>query len=161
MSGGGGAAAGADAGARGVERPFRLLPRVTATNAHFWQGGRDGELRFLRCDDCGFLIHPPQPICPRCLSKSLAPHAVSGRGEVVAFTINEHAWNPTMPPRYVIAMVGLDEQEGLRLVTNVVGCEPDDVHIGMRVEVEFDQYDEVWLPMFRPLRAVDAPASER
>ena len=139
-----------------TEKPFRVLPKVTPSNEHFWRGGAEGELRFLRCQACGHYIHPPQPVCPKCLSRDVVPEAVSGRGEVVTFTINEHVWNPTMPPRYVIAMVELDEQPGLRLVTNVVGCGPDDVAIGMRVEVEFDRYEEVWLPMFHPVRDLDA-----
>ena len=55
------------------ERPFRLLPRVTERNRHFWQGGEHGELRFLRCEPCGTWVHPPQPVCPDCLGKRLAP----------------------------------------------------------------------------------------
>ena len=44
--------------------PFRILPALTDRNRHFWQGGRDGELVFLRCQDCGYYLHPPIPICP-------------------------------------------------------------------------------------------------
>ena len=57
-------------------RPFRLKPRVTASNEHFWRGGRDGELRFLRCRACRTWVHPPVPRCPACLAKELAPEAV-------------------------------------------------------------------------------------
>ena len=45
-------------------RPFRVLPAVTPENEHFWLGGAEGELRFLRCQSCGYWIHPPQPVCP-------------------------------------------------------------------------------------------------
>ena len=61
-----------------TDRPFRVLPRVTDQNEHFWRGGADGELRFLRCQDCGYWIHPPAPICPECLSKDVAAEPVSG-----------------------------------------------------------------------------------
>ncbi|MGZ4711007.1 MAG: Zn-ribbon domain-containing OB-fold protein, partial [Acidimicrobiales bacterium] len=69
-------------------RPFRVLPAVTPENEHFWMGGAEGELRFLRCRSCRFWIHPPQPICPSCLSRELAVEAVSGRATVFTYTVN-------------------------------------------------------------------------
>jgi len=133
---------------------FRILPAVDPDNEHFWRGGRDGELRFLRCGDCGYFIHPPAPICPECLSRSVAPEAVSGRGVVHTFTVNHQLWIPTFDPPYVVAIVALEEQDGLRLTTNIVGCAPDDVFIGLPVRVRFEHRDdngyEVWLPLFEP-----------
>ena len=61
--------------------PFRILPRLDDHNREFWTGGAAGELRFWRCQDCGYYIHPPQPICPIDHSKNLAVEAVSGRGD--------------------------------------------------------------------------------
>jgi len=136
-----------------AEVPFRILPRLTDLNRPFWTGGEAGELRFLRCTECGYLNHPPTAICPRCYSKALEPHAVSGRGTVHAFTVNHQAWMPGPELPYVVAIVALPEQDGLRLTTNVVGCEPDDVHIGMPVEVTFEHHDDVWIPLFRPAEA--------
>ncbi|MCU1450810.1 MAG: DNA-binding protein [Acidimicrobiales bacterium] len=130
--------------------PFRLLPRVDDTNEFFWTSGADGRLRFLRCQTCGYYIHPPSPICPIDLSRDLAPEAVSGRGTVHTFTINQQPWIPGYDPPYAIAIVELEEQEGLRLMTNIVGCGPDDVHVGMPVEVTFEHNNDVWLPLFRP-----------
>ncbi|MEZ5141452.1 MAG: Zn-ribbon domain-containing OB-fold protein [Acidimicrobiales bacterium] len=142
-------------------KPFRVLPRVTPENEHFWRGGAEGELRFLRCGACGTWIHPPSPVCPACRARDVAPAAVSGRAVVHTFTVNEQPWIPTMDPPYVIAIVELPEQAGLRLTTNIVGCDPGDVRIGMPVRVAFDHYDddgyEVWLPMFEP--DPDAPAT--
>jgi uncharacterized OB-fold protein len=54
----------------------------------------------------------------------------------------------------VIAIVEIEEEPGVRLTTNIVGCSPDDVHIGMPVQVVFEQYDDVWLPLFEPAQAV-------
>ena len=87
-------------------------------------GGADGELRFLRCGACGYWIHPPAPICPQCHSKKLAPEAVSGRASLHTYTVNHQPWIPGFDPPYVIAIVELAEQEGLRLTTNVVGVAP-------------------------------------
>ena len=133
---------------------FRVLPRVTPETEHVWRGGADGHLHVLRCQACGTWIHPPAPICPSCLGRDVAPEAVSGRGVVHTFTINHQPWIPTFDPPYVVAIVALDEQEGLRLTTNLVDVEPDAVRIGMRVRVVFEHRDdngyEVWLPLFTP-----------
>ena len=134
-------------------RPFRVLPAVTTDNEHFWMGGAEGELRFLRCRSCGYWIHPPQPICPSCLSREIAVEAVSGRATVFTFTVNWQPWLPNFDPPYVVAIVALPEQDEFRLTTNIVGCEPDEVFIGMEVEVEFEDYDGVWLPYFHPVSA--------
>jgi uncharacterized OB-fold protein len=131
----------------------RPLPELTELNRHFWQGGRDSELRFLRCQPCRTYIHPPAPICPACLSRELAPEAVSGRGVVVACTVNHQPWAPGESLPYSIAIVELSEQAGLRLTTNVVGCAPESVRIGMPVRVRFQQQDDVWLPLFEPVDA--------
>jgi uncharacterized OB-fold protein len=131
--------------------PFRLLPRVTDENRFFWTSGADGRLRFLRCDECGTYVHPPSPICPECLSKALSPAAVSGRATVATFTINHQPWIPGYDPPYVIAIVEIDEQPSVRLMTNIVGCSPDDVRIGMPLQVTFEAYDDVWLPYFEPV----------
>jgi uncharacterized OB-fold protein len=84
----------------------------------------------------------------------LHPEAVSGRGTVASFTVNYQAWLPGMALPYVIALVAIEEQPALRLQTNIVGCEPDDVRIGMPVEVVFEHYEDpqgdVWLPLFQP-----------
>ncbi len=132
-------------------RPFRVLPRVTAANEHFWTAGADGELRILTCQACRYRIHPPAPVCPRCLGRDVAPEALSGRGVVHTFTVNCQPWYPHFDPPYVVAIVALPEQDDLRLTTNLIDVDPDDVAIGMPVEVVFEPYDDVWLPLFRPV----------
>ena len=129
---------------------FRLLPEVTPETEHYWRGGASGELRILRCSACRTFIHPPAPVCPVCLGRDLAPEAVSGRGTVATYTVNHQQWNPTVPVPYVIALVEIDEQPSVRIMTNIVGCEPDDVRIGMRVRVTFAAHEDVFLPLFEP-----------
>jgi acetyl-CoA acetyltransferase len=75
---------------------------------------------------------------------------VSGRGTVIAFTVNQHQWLPGFDPPYVVANVALEEHRSVRLTTNVVGCDPEEVHIGQEVAVGFEQHDDVWLPLFSP-----------
>ena len=129
---------------------FRLLPRLDPENEFFWTSGADGRLRFLRCQACQEYVHPPAPRCPTCLSSELDPVPVSGRATVVAHTLNVHGWIPGSEP-YLVAWVAIDEQPDVRLTTNLVGVEPDDVRDGMAVEVVFEHNDDVWLPLFRPV----------
>jgi hypothetical protein len=131
---------------------MRLLPRLSDDVEFFWASGEDGVLRLLRCNACGFYIHPPGPVCPRCLSSDLGPQAVSGLGHVETFTVNYQQWIPGSD-LYIIAWVSIDEQPDLRLTTNLVDVEPDDVAIGMAVEVVFEQNDDVYIPLFRPVSA--------
>ena len=129
---------------------MRPLPELTPWTSWFWTSGEDGQLRIQGCTDCGTLVHPPAPICPTCRSRSSEPTTVSGRGTIVGYTVNQHQWLPDMEPPYAIAVVALAESADVRLTTNIVGCDPDDVHIGQQVSVRFEQYDDVWLPLFEP-----------
>ncbi len=133
-----------------ASKPVRILPQVTDRNEHFWRGGAEGELRFLRCQSCATYIHPPSPICPECLGKDLAPEAVSGRARVLTYTINHQPWIPGFEPPYAIAIVEMEEQNGLRLTTNIANCPLEDVKIGMQVRVVFEQCEDVYVPLFEP-----------
>jgi len=138
-----------------TDQPFRVLPVVDDENRFFWTSGEDGQLRFLRCQDCGYYLHPPSPRCPECGSRTLAPEAVSGAATVFSYTVNHQPWDGDPEP-WAIVLVEFPEQEGLRLTTNLVGCPPDDVEIGMPVRVTFDQRGDIWFPVVEPVGAADA-----
>ncbi len=126
----------------------RKLPALTADNAAFWQGGAQGRLQIHRCTPCARFFHPPAPICPHCGSFEVAPAPVSGKARVLSYTINHQAWRPDLAEPYVVAIVELVEQAGLRFVTNIVGLSPEAVHVGLPVKVHFEQHQDVWLPLF-------------
>lgn len=108
----------------------------------------------MRCAECGKYHHPPSPICPYCLSRDVSPQPVSGLGTIVSYTINYQVWNPEVPVPYSIILVELDEQPGLRLMSNLEGQDSDSAFIGMRVSVLFEQLnDEIFLPLFQPVEA--------
>lgn len=128
----------------------RKLPLLNADTAPFWQGGANGLLNMCHCGGCQRFFHPPAPICPQCLSGNVGPRAVSGKGIVVSFTVNHQAWTPTLPVPYVVAIIELVEQPGLRFVSNIVGMPADEVRIDMPVKVTFEQVEDVWIPLFEP-----------
>ena len=130
-------------------RLVRPLPALTPETEFFWTAGADGRLRLLRCTDCYSYVHPPAPVCPRCTSRALQPEPVSGRGTVLTFTINHQEWGLLDPP-YVIAIVELAEDPSVRLTTNLVGIDPEEVRSGMPVQVRFEHVDDVYLPLFEP-----------
>ena len=133
----------------------RPAPALTALNQPFWTSGADGVLRMQRCTSCGRLCQPPSLLCPH-------DHAateyveLSGRGFVESWTLNRHLWFPGFPPPYLIAFVNPVEDERVRLLTNLVNVEPDDVTQNMPVRVIFDRCvdgdDEVFIPLFEPER---------
>lgn len=79
----------------------------------------------------------------------MAPESVSGRGHVLTFTVNRHPWFPRQEVPYVLAIVELAEQAGLRVTTRLVGISQGEVRIGLPVRVFFEQVEDVWLPLFR------------
>jgi uncharacterized protein len=134
----------------------RFPPSLTEASRPFWTGGARGQLLILWCAACARWVHPPRAACAEC-GGPLEPRPVSGRGTVFTFTVNRQAFRPDVPVPYVIAMVELEEQAGLRFTTNIVGCDPEAVSIGMPVTVAFEQAGEAWVPVFRPA----VPQNER
>lgn len=126
----------------------RKLPLLNPENTAFWTGGADGRLRIAHCDACDTLFHPPTPICPACGSLEVGHEAVSGRARVVSFTVNHQAWTPELAVPYVVAIVEIVEQAGVRFVTNIVDCPVERVRIGMPVRVTFEAVEDVWIPLF-------------
>jgi len=135
--------------------PTRPLPRLLPWNEWFWTSGADGILRIQGCDACGARVHPPAPVCPSCHSSRTSHSPMSGRATVIGSTVNHQQWLPGFDPPYVIANVALADDPTIHLTTNIVGCDPADVYIGMEVQVRFEQIEDVWLPLFEPTGATD------
>ena len=130
-------------------RPW--LPPTEITQ-FFWDAAREHKLVIQRCDDCEVYVHWPAVLCPQCGSTSLSPSEVSGKATVYSFSVVHHVFHPIFAERvpYNIALVELEEQPGLRLIANIVDCANDDLAIGMRVEVTFEDHEDFTLPQFRP-----------
>lgn len=112
-------------------------PRRTHETAQFWDGCAEGRLLLPKCNDCGELIWYPRLFCPFCASTSVAYTEVSGRGTVYSFTIMRRGSGPFRDHApYVLAYVELEE--GPRLMTNIVGADPESVFVGQPVQVVFE-----------------------
>jgi uncharacterized protein len=131
----------------------RPLPGITEDTRPFWTGGERGELLIEQCDVCLYYIHPPTGFCPQCEGRATHFQPVSGRGFIDSFTVNHKQWMPGLPERYVLALVRIAEQDDVRLVTNIVGCDPEDVTFDMAVAVQFEQAEELWIPLFAPVQS--------
>lgn len=127
------------------------VPVPGPDDAPYWRALAQGVLMIQRCADCGTVRHPPRPRCGHCASAAHRWESASGRGTVYSFTIVHHPANPELVDSvpYVVALIELDE--GPRLVSNVVGVDPEHVAIGQRVGVRFDPVgDGMVLPRFTP-----------
>lgn len=129
--------------------PPRLLPPIDGTSRAYWTGGRRGELLITRCSACAQWIHPPEASCPECGSAT-SPQPTSGDGVVFSYTISHQQFHPAVPTPFVIAIIELDAQPGLRIVSNIVDCELASVHRGMRVSARFESQGDVYAPVFVP-----------
>lgn len=128
------------------------LPRPTELSRPHWDGCREGVLRVQRCSACGAHVFIPQPLCTRCQSGALEWVASAGRGTLYSFTTVHRPPSPAFTVPYVVAIVELDE--GFHMLSNLVDCAPEDVRIGMRLEVTFRPVShEITLPLFRPAAA--------
>lgn len=126
----------------------RLLPTLTDVNTPFWTRGLNDELVILRHRETGAWIHPPELVSA--LDDTIEPEVVSGRGTVMTYTINHHAYNPDVPTPFIIAIVELIEDSAIRLPTNLIECASDAVYVGMPVKVVFELREDVAIPLFKP-----------
>jgi len=119
--------------------------------AFFWEGAERGELRIQRCGSCGRLRHPPRPMCPYCRSLEHDHVVASGRGEVYSFVVHHHPPVPGFDGPFAVAVVALEE--GTRVVGNVLDIAPEEVEIGMPLEVMFVRAEDGQMnPQWRPRR---------
>lgn len=132
------------------------LPTITSEARPFWEGAAKQQLLMQCCLDCSAYIWTPRPSCFECGSENIQWQELSGRGEVYSFTVirqvvgraASQAFEKDIP--YVIAWIDLDE--GPRMITNVIGCPDENVTLGMKVSVVFEQQSaDIWLPKFMPV----------
>ena len=135
----------------------KFTPLPTEDSAPYWRYCAAGELRTQKCGDCGHVRFPPSVVCPRCLSEQSQWTRLSGRGKVWSWVVFHQAYYPGYADDVPYNTAIVELEEGPRMHTNIVGCENDDIYIGMPVEVLFDPIDDgIHLPKCRPVeRAIE------
>jgi uncharacterized OB-fold protein len=127
------------------------LPKVNADNKPFWDGCKAHQLRFQKCRDCGLVRWPASLICPQCHSQNTDWITSAGKGKLYSYVIYRVAYHPGFEDDlpYVVGIVELEE--GLHLLTNIIGCNLEEMVCDMRVEVTWDDITENFsLPKFQP-----------
>ena len=125
-------------------------PRPDLDTQPFWDGCAEGRFLVPTCAGCGRPRWPPGPMCPYCRSEATDWVPAAGRGSVYSWIVASHPVDPVLADQvpYVVAMIDLPE--GIRVVGNVLGCEPAEVTAGMAVELMFEDAGEgLRLPNFR------------
>lgn len=131
--------------------PIKALPPISPESEAYWQGCKAGKLLLQKCADCGHIQFYPRLLCTACAGDNLDWHEASGNGIVKSFTIIRRAVSAAYEPDapYVVALI--EVAEGPTMMSNVVGCDPESVSIGLRVKVRFEAFsDAVSVPIFAP-----------
>lgn len=126
---------------------LRTQPTRSALSEPWFEACNDGRLLIQRCDGCGNFQFYPRIVCACCMSRDLQWHEASGDAVVASFTVVRRAVSTAYEAPYVVALVDL--AEGVRLMSNIIHCEPEQVRIGAKLKLQFERWDEnISLPVF-------------
>lgn len=133
-----------------LERP---LPKLSAVNAPYFQAAAEGRFQLQRCSSCGRYIYYPRVACPQCLATDgLVWEEVSGRGIICSFTLVHRPQHPAFFEDAPIPLAAIQLEEGPMIISTVVNCPPEAIHIGMPVRVAtLRMTPEIGLPKFEPV----------
>lgn len=127
------------------------LPAPTPDTQPFWDYCRRHELRMQKCTRCGDIRFPPSMVCPKCHSVENSWVELSGRGKVFSFVVFHYVYNKAFSQEVPYTAAAIELEEGPRMLSNITGCRPDEVKIGMPVAVHFEDItDQFALPKFKP-----------
>ena len=128
------------------------IPVPDAISAPFFDGAREGKLMLQHCAACNAWSFPVRERCPHCFAAKLEWRPASGRGSLYTFTIMHQVMNPGVASSVPYNVAQVDLEEGVRMVSNVVGIGNADLRPGMKLEVVFEDVGEnVSIPKFRPV----------
>ena len=141
-----------------IEHP---LPHASWETRGYWEGAGRGEIVLQRCRSCGVVQHKPRGVCVSCLAGDLEHFVASGRGTVYTYTVTNQNQAKGFAEACPYVMAYVELEEGPRLLTNIVGCDPAEVTIGLPVVADFatqerDDGEAFAVPRFTP--AAGSPA---
>ncbi len=130
------------------------LPVPDEASQPFFAGAREQRLMIQRCSACGTVMWPVKTHCVNCLAPEPAWVQASGQGTLYSFVLMHQVLHPGFAGEVPYNIAEVDLAEGLRIITNIIDCPNDQLHIGMPLEVVFAVLsEEITLPKFRPVRA--------
>jgi uncharacterized OB-fold protein len=134
----------------------RPWPLADEQSSPFWEAAARQKLVVPKCAECGHWQWPPAARCEQCDSADIVWTEQSGRATVYSYIVDHRNMVPGFSGAYVVAQVVPIEVEddSVRLNTNLPGCGVDEVHIGMEVEVIYEEvHSGIWIPQFVALAA--------
>jgi uncharacterized OB-fold protein len=134
-------------------RPSRMEPAISPTSEPFWEATKERRLILQWCLDCDKAFFFPRDNCPLCLGTTIEWRPASGLGVVASVTVETAHPQPGVAGGDPYAVVLIDLEEGVRMMSNAVGCPPGEVTVGQAVQVTWEQLsDGRHLPLFEPRR---------
>jgi hypothetical protein len=128
------------------------LPVTQPWSGKFWEGTKQGKLLIQVCKDCKSKIFYPRKFCPECWSGNLDWIEASGKARINTFSTAYSMVEPKFMDELPYTIAYVDLEEGIRMMTRIVDCDPKDITFGMEVEVVFAQRGDFSLPYFRPVK---------
>lgn len=126
----------------------RTLPPLTPLTQPWFDACRERRLTLQYCEGCENFQFYPRILCTRCGGRELSWRAASGRGSVASFSVVRRPISAAWEAPYMVALIDLEE--GPRMMSNIVGCSPQEVRIGQAVEVDFEAWSAtITLPVFK------------
>ena len=135
-----------------VNHSGKIFPRPTADTKRYWEGCKKHEVLIQYCSGCDKYQFYPRPICTNCMNEEIEWKKSTGRGKVLSYTSVHRAISKAYAKEapYFVALIELDE--GVTMMSNIISCKFEEIKIGMRVEVIFEDWsEEIAIPKFRPV----------
>lgn len=124
-------------------------PRVNADTAAFWEGCRAHELRFQRCCACGHVRWPGAYLCPECLSSETEITTLPPEGTLYSYVAMHKPFHPSVADKVPYVVATVDLSQGVRILTNLLDCDPEDIHCGDKVTIGFEDSETYSRPIAR------------
>ena len=136
-----------------MNEPKRPLPRADEFDTQaFWAGTKEKEFRYQQCKQCEPVVFYARRHCTGCLDGELEWKVASGRATVYTYSIVRQSYHPFFRNQVPYAVAWVDLEEGPRILSNIVGVEDPltEVTIGMPLEIEWEEHEDLCIPLFKP-----------
>ncbi|MFS0589986.1 putative OB-fold protein [Cytobacillus horneckiae] len=125
-------------------------PVIDADSIQFWEGCKNKQLLIQKCLNCSKHIFYPRIVCPHCTSEKIEWIESSGKGKIYSFTIARRPGGPAFKAEVPYAVALVDLEEGVRIMSNIINTDVDQLKCEQEVEVVFVKNGEITYPMFQP-----------